>query len=414
MLKEIIMPQMGATMTTGTVVAWLKNEGDRVEKGEPVLEIETDKVAIEVEALDSGILKKMVAGPGAEVPVTHVIGYIGDEDDEVPSELIAKGAESTDAPISEATARPQREMGLAKGKEEDRTTGTPVARKLASENGIDLRFVQGTGPEGRITKKDVLKAIEEKRRAPQDEASETTASQTPGPPRVAKVIPLTGLRKTIAKRLAESFRDTPHIVITMVADMTQAQNTRDSLLTLVEKQYGVRLSYTDLVVKASALALKEYPALNSSLVGEEIRVYQDVNIGLAVAIPTGLIVPTIFRADRLSLPEIAVNRKELVTKAQEESLSLDEVTGGTFTLSNLGMYGVESFSAVINPPQAAILATGAVGERAVVRDGQIAIRPQLTLSLSADHRVVDGVQSAQFLARVRGLLENPSLMLIPS
>ena len=411
MLKEVIMPKMGATMAVGTIVAWLKKEGDWVGKGEPILEIETDKVTMVVESLDSGILKKILIQPGAEVPVTDVIGYIGDEDDEVPSELIDRAAGTRDALTSEAIAEPQREMGLARGKQEGKITATPVARKLAGESGIDLSLLQGTGPEGRITKKDVLQAMKEKEEAPQVEAFEAEL-QMPGSPRIAEVVPLTGLRKTIAKRLAESFRDTPHIVITMPADMTQARRMRDSLLTAVEKKYGVRLSYTDLFVKASALGLKEYPALNSSLVGEEIRLYQDVNIGLAVAIPGGLIVPTIFGADQLSLPEIAKARKELVEKAQEGSARLDEVSGGTFTLSNLGMYGVESFSAVINPPQVAILAIGAVEEKAVVRHGQVAIRPQVTLSLSADHRVVDGAQAAQFLARVRELLEDPSLMLI--
>lgn len=258
----------------------------------------------------------------------------------------------------------------------------------------------------------ILEPIEARKGVPPAEAAGVATPQVSGAPRVAEVIPLAGLRKIVAARMAESFRDTPYIVSTMSADMTQAQGMRDGLLTVVEEKYGVRLSYTDFIVKAAALALKEYPAFNSSLVDKEIKVYQDINIGLAVGIPTGLIVPTIYGADRLSLPEMAKEREELVKKAQEGSLSLHEVHGGTFTVSNLGMYGVESFIAIINPSQAAILAVGAIEERAVAREGQIVVRPRLTLSLSSDHRVVDGVQAAQFLGRVRDLLENPSRMLI--
>lgn len=415
MLKEVIMPQLGLTMTTGTIQKWLKREGDQVEKGEPILEVMTDKVTMEVESFDSGILKKVVAREGEEIPVTQVIAYIGDEKDELPPELIARATEAKAALPSEAAAaaEPQKEPALVEEEEGGRIKASPLARRLAQEKGLDLRLIKGSGPGGRITKEDVLKAAEEKEKRPAPaEAARAAAPQVPGAPQVAEVIRLSGLRKIIAERLLESFRNAPHIVITMQADMTQAQVLRNSLLSLAEEKWGVRLSYTDIIFKATALALKEYPGLNSSLVGEEIKVYQDINIGLAVAIPDGLIVPTIFGTDRLSLSEIARKREELVKKAREGSLSLDEVSGGTFTMSNLGMYGVESFSAIINPPQAAILAVGAIEEKPVVREGQIVIRPQLTLSLSADHRMVDGALAAQFLARVRELLENPYLMLV--
>lgn len=415
MLKEVIMPQLGATMTSGTVVEWLKKEGDWVEKGEPLVEILTDKVNIEVESLDSGFLKKIVAQEGEELPVTHVIAYIGDKDDEVPPELLAGTAEPAGVQTPKPVAEPQ--GGAAPAQAEERgqagTKASPLARKLAREGGVDLESIRGSGPNGRITKADVLKAIEEREKgAPPAEAARVAAPPVPGAPRVARVVPLAGVRRTIAERMAESFRDAPHIVTTMSADMTQARGVRDSLLPLIEEQAGVRLSYTDFVVKATALALKEYPAFNSSLVDGKISVYQDVNVGLAVDVPTGLIVPTMFGVDRLSLPEIARVRGELVKKALDGSLSLQEVSGGTFTVSNLGMYGVESFVAVINPPQAAILAIGAIEERAVVREGQIVIQPRVTLSLSSDHRVVDGAQSARFLGCVRDLLENPSRMLV--
>jgi pyruvate dehydrogenase E2 component (dihydrolipoamide acetyltransferase) len=424
MLKKVIMPALGATMTTGTILKWLKEEGDQVKKGEPIVEIETEKVVVEVESLDAGILKRIVAQEGEEIPVTEVIAYIGDEEDEVPRELDVEAGESRDVIITETAAEPAPALVSAKAEGEDRIKASPVARKLAEEKGFDLRLIPGSGPGGRISREDVVKAIAEKeKRVVSAEVVRAAAPQVPGTrqppglselgvPRIAEVIPLAGARKIIAKRLARSFRDTPHIVINMTVDMTQAKALRDSLLSVVEEKWGVRLSYTDLIMKVSALALQEYPRLNSSLADEEIRLYQDVNVGLAVATSNGLIVPTIFGTDRLSLPEIAMKREELVSKSQEGSLTLDEVSGGTFTVSNLGMYGVESFSAIINPPQAAILAVGAIEERAAVREGQIGVRPQLTLSLSADHRVVDGALAAQFLARVRQLLENPSVMLI--
>jgi len=282
-------------------------------------------------------------------------------------------------------------------------------------------LIQGTGPGGRISKEDVLKAIQEKEqgrpsvpRTPLTGAAAPGAAvpQTPEALQVTDVIPLAGLRKIIARRMVESCRDIPQAVTHLSADMSQAQAVRESLRSRVEEKWGARFTHTDFIIKATALALKEHPLLNASLVGEEIRVYRDINVGLAVAIPAGLIVPVIFKADELSVFEIARKREDLVKKAQEGCLSLEEVNGGTFTVTNLGMYGVESFSALVNPPQAAILAIGAIEDRVVVRGGQIVVRPQMALSLSTDHRVVDGAQAAQFLARVKELLENCSLMLI--
>ena len=421
MLKKVIMPALSATMTSGTILKWLKQEGDRVEKGEPFMELETDKVATEVESLDSGVLKKILVHEGEQVPVTQVIAYLGDEADEIPSELAGGERGSTAAAASQAAAELKTEAPLGEEGKEDRVYASPVARKLAREKGLDLRLIQGTGPGGRISKEDVLKAIQEKEqgrpsvpRTPLTGAAAPGAAvpQTPEALQVTDVIPLAGLRKIIARRMVESCRDIPQAVTHMSADMSQAQAVRESLRSRVEEKWGARFTHTDFIIKATALALKEHPLLNASLVGEEIRVYRDINVGLAVAIPAGLIVPVIFKADELSVFEIARKREDLVKKAQEGCLSLEEVNGGTFTVTNLGMYGVESFSALVNPPQAAILAIGAIEDRVVVRGGQIVVRPQMALSLSTDHRVVDGAQAAQFLARVKELLENCSLMLI--
>ena len=421
MLKKVIMPALSATMTSGTILKWLKQEGDRVEKGEPFMELETDKVATEVESLDSGVLKKILVHEGEQVPVTQIIAYLGDEADEIPSELAGGGRGSTAAAASQAAAELKTEAPLGEEGKEDRVYASPVARKLAREKGLDLRLIQGTGPGGRISKEDVLKAIQEKEqgrpsvpRTPLTGAAAPGAAvpQAPEALQVTDVIPLAGLRKIIARRMVESCRDIPQAVTHMSADMSQAQAVRESLRSRVEEKWGARFTHTDFIIKATALALKEHPLLNASLVGEEIRVYRDINVGLAVAIPAGLIVPVIFKADELSVFEIARKREDLVKKAQEGCLSLEEVNGGTFTVTNLGMYGVESFSALVNPPQAAILAIGAIEDRVVVRGGQIVVRPQMALSLSTDHRVVDGAQAAQFLARVKELLENCSLMLI--
>ena len=408
MVKEFKMPQMTATMDSGTIVQWFKKEGDRVNKGEPLVEITTDKINMEVESLDTGILKKIVAQPGDEVPVSQAIAYIGEEGDDSSAPSSTASGHPTEAGntsnILKETAEPQGESNIKI---------SPVARKLAREAGLDIYKLVGTGPEGRITKEDVQQVIENKKDAPAEKTVPVTVSSDGAALRVAKVIPLIGIRKTIAKRLADSFRDAPHITLLMTVDMTFAQNMREGLLPIIEKKCNVRLSYTDLVLKAAALALRAFPILNSSLINDEIRVYEDINIGLAVSIPDGLIVPTIPHVDKLDLSQIAIKRAELVKKAQGGTLRHDEIADGTFTLTNLGMYGIDSFSAVINPPQVAILALGSVTERATAHRGQIAIRPVLTMSVSADHRVVDGALVAQFLAKTKELLETPSLLIDP-
>jgi pyruvate dehydrogenase E2 component (dihydrolipoamide acetyltransferase) len=410
MLKEVIMPQLDATMKTGQIASWLKEEGDWVEKGEPLMEVITDKVNIEVESFDSGYLKKILFQEGEEVPVTQVIAYIGDEADEVPEDFESKSTEVSNnqvaVPVTESAKEKKRDS-----ERRERIKASPLAKKIAGDAGVDIRTVKGTGPGGRIQKEDVLKAIEEKGRTLTASTEPTRTSPVAGTPGIAQVIPLAGMRKTIAARMAESFREAPHIVIHMSAEMTRAQNARESLLPLIKERYGVKLSYTDFILKASALSLRNHLGLNACLDGQEIKIFSEVNIGLAVALQTGLIVPTIFKADELTLGEIAQKRDLVVQKAQSGSLSHEEIRGGTFTLSNLGMFGVESFTAVINPPQAAILAIGQIQERVVPRSGQIVVRPYLTLSLSADHRVVDGAQAATFLSSVKQYLEEPSLLL---
>jgi pyruvate dehydrogenase E2 component (dihydrolipoamide acetyltransferase) len=406
MAKEFKMPQMTATMDSGTIVQWFKKEGDLVNKGEPLVEITTDKINMEVESLDTGILKKIIAQPGDEVPVSQAIAYIGEEGDEslITSSIISGHPAEAGNP-----SKVQKEIGESEG--EVNVKISPVARKLAREAGLDIYQLVGTGPEGRITKEDVQQVIVNKKAAPSEKNFPATVSTNGAALHVAKVVPLNGIRKTIAKRLADSFRDAPHITLLITVDMTFAQNMREGLLPIIEKKYNVRLSYTDLILKAAALALRAYPILNSSLINDEIKVFEEINIGLAVSIPDGLIVPTIAQVDKLDLSQIATKRAELVKKAQGGTLRHDEIADGTFTLTNLGTYGIDSFSAVINPPQVAILALGAVSERVTAYRGQITIRPEMTMSVSADHRVVDGALVAQFLAKTKALLETPSLLI---
>jgi pyruvate dehydrogenase E2 component (dihydrolipoamide acetyltransferase) len=404
MVKEFKMPQMTATMDTGTIVQWIKKEGDYVNKGEPLVEITTDKINMEVESLDSGILCKIIAQPGDDVPVSQVIAYIGEEGDRIP---LPPSIDIEQSSVVGVPTNFQKETLNLEG--ESMIKISPVARKLAREAGLDFHLLVGTGPEGRITKEDVLQAIVQIK-APTEA---TPAAPMSSSLKVTEVIHLSGIRKTIAKRLANSFREAPHITLLMPVDMTFAQNLRETLLPGIENKFNVRLSCTDLVLKATALALRAYPLLNSSLNNDEIKVYEDINIGLAVSIPDGLIVPTIVHVDKLDLSQIARKRSELVKLALDGSLRIEDISESTFTLTNLGMYGIESFSAVINPPQAAILAIGSIMEKVTAYRGQMAIRPMMTMSISADHRVVDGVLVAQFLAKIKELLEKPGLLMDP-
>ena len=329
MLKQVVMPQYDTTMESGTIIQWLKGEGDSVQKGEPIAEILTDKVNIELEALDTGILKKIIAQPGEEVPVSGVIAYIGDQEDALP-------ASTNETPSS---PKPPETESSASGSpvEEGRQKVSPLARRLAQEQGIDLSLVQGTGPEGRVTKEDILRVSEEQKRAtPTTQLGIVPHPPSTGTPQVAERIRLTGIRKTIARRMSESFRDAPHIVLTMTVDMTYTQNMRESLLPVIAKKWGVRLTYTDLVLKAISLALRDYPLLNSSLIDDEIMVYADINIGLAIAIPDGLVVPPINAVDRLSLAQIALKRQQLMKKSRENRPGISIISSSSFFKSSRG------------------------------------------------------------------------------
>jgi len=402
MVTEIIMPKMGQTMEKGKIIKWLKKDGEEVQKGEPLLEIETDKTTIEVEARDSGVVR-ILAQEGEEVPIATTIGYILKEGESIPEE----------APKPKPTVEAIKEAVLEKPKVEKakpaavkRIKASPLARKIAEERGVDLTQVQGTGPGGRITKEDVLAYLERMAGVPSVE--EVSVAALPE----YEVVPMSSMRRAIARKMVESKTHVPHFYVSVQVDMTEAARMRESLIPILEAEKGVRLSFTHLFIKAVAMALEKYPQLNATVEDEEVRVWKDVNIGIAVSLEDGLIVPVLRGANKLDLFEIASQASDLIARAREKRLKEDEFSGGTFTISNMGALNVESFIAIINIPEVAILATGRITDKPAVVDGQLTIRKMMTMTLSVDHRAVDGVTAAKFLQEVKRLLETPYLLLM--
>ncbi len=375
MVSKVVMPRLSLTMKTGTVIQWFKKENETVQKGEPLVEVLSEKITYDVEAPASGILRKILAAEGLDVPVDQTIGLIGSAEEPIPLEA----TEAEPAPERVATA-PQ----LQKSQEiSERVLASPAAKRLAKELHVDLNRVKGTGPEGRVVEDDVR----------------LFAEQLGAVLRVQEIIPMVGIRKTTAERLSLSARTAPHSTVVMEIDMSNAARIhRDT-----------RLSYTEMLVKAVALALREHRIVNATLDGEQIKVFEDVNIGVAVAAEKGLVVPVIRNADKKSLNEIASVLQALVEKARQGELTKDDVTGGTFTITNLGMYGVDVFIPIINPPETAILGVGRVVEKPVAFDGQVTVKPMMQLSLAYDHRIVDGAPAAQFLQTVKKILEACSM-----
>ena len=414
------LPRLGQGMEAGTIVKWLKSEGDHVEKGEPLYELDTDKATQEVEAEASGVLLKIEVSSG-EVPVGQTIAVIGEEGEQVAAEpapaepTAAEPDTSGDSPqpspertspvpgTSEGaaketvTSRPQEDNG-------GRIKASPLARRLARERGVELAALRGTGPDGRIVADDVEQAEtrpSETRPVPGDVTEVRQAA--PG----VEVVPLTKVRATIARRLTAAW-EIPVFQLTVSADMTVANELVGRAR---ELNPGVRVTVTDLLTKVCAMALSRHRGVNVQFTDEALLEFPTANVGIAVAAPTGLIVPVIHEAERLSLAETAQARTDLVERAREGKLRQADLEHGTFTISNLGMFGVEQFTAILNPPQAAILAVGATEQRPVVRDGEIVARPMMTMTLTLDHRAVDGAEAADFLRTVKSFVEEPALAL---
>jgi pyruvate dehydrogenase E2 component (dihydrolipoamide acetyltransferase) len=395
-------------MEAGTIVRWLKSEGDQVEKGEPLYELDTDKVTQEVEAEASGVLLKILAGEGEEIEVGKRIAVIGEQGEDVAAEAEAEAEVEEDEQEegSPGEAREEeRERGREAAAEEEepaaeaqpsrvdgRVKASPLARRIARERSIDLTNLTGTGPEGRIVAEDV------------ERAAATPAHATVGAaPVEAEVVPLTSIRRTIARRLTKAW-EAPAFQISMSADMTRAQALRERLR-------EEKVTVTDVLTKLSAIALLRHRELNAHFADDELRIFPSANIGLAVATERGLIVPVIREVERKSLVQLAVERGELVERTRASKLTQEDLEDGTFTISNLGMYGVEIFTAVLNPPQAAILAVGAIEEKPVVEDGELVVRPMMAMTLTCDHRAVDGSKASEFLRELKQLIEEPGLAL---
>ncbi|MDH5481305.1 MAG: 2-oxo acid dehydrogenase subunit E2 [Candidatus Bathyarchaeota archaeon] len=360
MVTTVVMPRLSLTMKEGTVGKWYKKEGDNVEKGEPIAEVISEKATYDLEAPAAGILRKIMVEEGVDALVNAVLAVITAPDEKLETEIAFEAPQAV--------------------KETEKVLASPAAKRLAREYEIDISIVKGSGPEGRIVEEDVRRFVEQSQMIS---------------PKVKETIPLSGFRKTSADRVSTSFRTAPHSTIMMEVNVSEATELHKKL----------EVSYTAIIVKAVAKALLEHPILNSTLDGSEIKLFEDVNIGIAVATNYGLVVPVIKNADKKSLKEIETSIKELSEKARGGKLTKDEVAGGTFTITNLGMYGVDFFTPIINPPEGAILGVGRITQKPIIVDGKIEAELVMILSLSYDHRVVDGAPAAEFLRNVKGKIE---------
>ena len=384
MAVDVIMPAMGATQETGRLIRWFKREGDSVTKGEMLMEVETDKSVVEVEAPASGVLAEVTAAPDDEIPVGQVIALIVEPGEEAPGagKSPAAGSRRKAPARKKAKAPAASKPAPATTPETGRLLASPAAKRLAKQRGVDIAGMQGTGPEGAVVARDVL-------------------STAPAAAEGAQVSP-NRMRRIIGERMTLSKQTAPHFYLNMDVDMTAVEARRAASK---EQASGPTPSINDFILRAVARALAESPAMNASWTDEGIEQHGEVNIGMAVAVDDGLVVPVIRNADKLPLEELALHSRELATRAQNRRLTPANYQGGTFTVSNLGMFGVDSFTAILNPPQCGVLAVGRVAPRVVPDGDAVAVRPMMTMTLSADHRVVDGAIGARFLQRVKQYLE---------
>lgn len=385
MATKVLMPRLTYEMREGVILSWLKEEGDEVQEGEPLFEVETDKAIVTVEAMASGILCGIRAQAGHTVPIGEIIAFIGAPGEKVPDlgpilvEAVAKEPEW-------APAGPQ----IAHREVETRhILATPIARRIAREHGLDLSTVEGSGSGGKIVETDVLRELERRKVG------------WPGAEPPHKIVDLSRLRKTTGERLTKSQQSVPHFVLEADVNVRAVERFRKQC----RDRNGQEMSFTSIIVKAVAIALQEYPEINASFSDGRIKIFDQINIGVAMAVSDGLIVPVIHRANEKTVREVDQHLKTLRERAKEGTFRPEDIAGGTFTISNLGMYGIDAFQAIINPPEAAILAVGRIRDIPVGIDGQIVLCPTMNMRLSIDHRVLDGAMAAPFLVRVRELLE---------
>ncbi|MDD2795609.1 pyruvate dehydrogenase complex dihydrolipoamide acetyltransferase [Acidocella sp.] len=420
MSTNILMPALSPTMTTGKLAKWLKKEGDEVKSGDILAEIETDKATMEVEAVDEGFIAKILVPDGTDgVAVNEVIAILtATKGEALSAPKAAASAPVATAPMVAAVAAPVAPAPVQAANDE-RVFASPLARRIAKQSGVDLSRIKGSGPNGRIVKADLDKAPAV---APAPvSAAPVAAAPAPKPAAPApvitgayKAVPNSTMRKVIARRLTESKQSVPHFYLNSHIEIDALLKLRAELNARSPKEGpgSFKLSVNDLIIKGCALALRRHPNVNASYTEDAILLYDDVDISIAVAILDGLITPIIRKADERGLPSISNAMKDLGARAKAGKLKPEEFQGGGFSISNLGMFGIPDFTAIINPPQAAILAVGAGEKRAVVKDDQIVIATMMTVTLSVDHRVVDGALGAQFLATLKGLLEDPMGLLL--
>lgn len=437
MATQVVMPKLSPTMEEGQVARWLKKEGEKVSMGEPIAEIDTDKATMEMQALSAGVLRKVLIKEGESAPLGQPIAIIGEPDEDIsellkgavaaapaakgivepPAESAASASGSASEPKPGTQPEPARKQQTDGRRSNGRMLVSPIAARMAAESGVDLNSVKGSGPSGRIIKRD----IEEAMKAPR--AASAGASQLrplampkaqPGAvygPSAYRDEPMSEMRRTIARRLVTSLGPVPHFFLTTEIEMDRAADMRQQINTLYP---DAKVSINDIIIKVAAIALIQHPHVNASFQDKTVRFYEHADIGVAVATDNGLITPIVRAADVKSLLDIATEVRELAGRARARKLKPEEYMGATFSISNLGMFGIDEFTAVINPPEAAILAIGAMKERPVARDGEIEIHQMMRVTMSCDHRVVDGAVGAQFLQTFKQILENPLYLFLGS
>ncbi len=440
MATQVIMPKLSPTMEEGQLSRWLKKEGDKVSMGEPLAEIDTDKATMEMQALSNGVLRKILIQEGESAPLGQVIAIIGEPDEDIsaleskassaappkqsapaaeePAEKPAeKPVEAEPAPAAAPTTASAEGNGKPAAMSADAPAGrlivSPLAARMAAESGIDLRSITGSGPGGRIIKRDVEGRMGQPATATKSEQSAAqlriVPRAQPGQPSTYHDEPISEMRRIIAKRLVTSIGPIPHFFLTTEIEMDRAAEMREGIK---ELDPDLKISLNDIIIKVAAAALVQHPQVNASFQDKVVRYYDHADIGVAVAIDDGLITPVVRAADQKSLSEIAAEVRELAGRAREKRLKPEEYTGASFSISNLGMFGIDEFTAVINPPEGAILAVGAMSPKPVVRNNEVVVRQMMRVTMSCDHRVIDGATGAKFLQTFKKILENPLFLVV--
>ncbi|WP_029098273.1 dihydrolipoamide acetyltransferase family protein [Brevibacillus thermoruber] len=422
MAHEVIMPKLGMAMVEGTVIAWKKRAGDAVKKGEGIVEISSEKIEMEVEAPADGVLLRIDVAEGGVVPYGTVLGVVGQPNETaaaVPAAVSA--AAQVESAASLAAAEPTTSAtavtgapaaGGAPARSREGVKISPVARKMAEEAGLDYTNIAGSGPQGRITKEDIEAALAARENEGNAPAGQAAADEGPIGETGAEHIPVTGMRRVIAERMQNSLMQSAQLTMTAHADVTDLLRMKEQVSGELQDRYGVKLTVTDLIARAAVLALSRHKEMNSAFLGDRIERYEEVHLGIAVALEKGLVVPVIRRAGKLSIAELSREIKSLGVRARQNQLAPDEMKGSTFTITNLGGYGVETFTPILNPPETGILGVGAVRDTPVFVGDELVRRSMLPLSLTFDHRVLDGAPAAAFLAAVKRYLEEPYSLLL--